>query len=61
MCNLLGINLWRILWAIWPDITNPDVSTPWSWVFTFPKGVGYYEFYTIGKDAGSSCLKEELN
>jgi hypothetical protein len=39
-------------WIIWIDATNPDTSLPWSWSFTFPKGVGYYEFYSIGKDIG---------
>jgi hypothetical protein len=39
-------------WIIWSDATNPDTSLPWSWNFNFPKGVGYYEFYSIGKDIG---------
>ncbi|VVB60425.1 Uncharacterised protein [uncultured archaeon] len=39
-------------WTIWPDTNNPDKSSPWSWSFTFPKGIGYYEFYNIGKDIG---------
>ena len=39
-------------WIIWTDANNPDISPPWSWNFNFPKGVGYYEFYSIGKDIG---------
>jgi hypothetical protein len=39
-------------WIIWGDATNPDTSLPWSWSFNFPKGAGYYEFYSIGKDIG---------
>jgi hypothetical protein len=33
---------------------STDTSYPWSWNFTFPNGFGYYEFYSIGKKAGSS-------
>ncbi|VVB60675.1 Uncharacterised protein [uncultured archaeon] len=40
-------------WAIWSDANNPDTSTPWSWNFNFPKGIGYYEFYSIGKCGGN--------
>jgi len=39
-------------WIIWSNPNNPDTSLPWSWTFDFPKGVGYYEFYSIGKDLG---------
>jgi hypothetical protein len=39
-------------WIIWSNTNNPDTSLPWSWNFDFPKGSGYYEFYTIGKDIG---------
>ena len=40
-------------WTIWPNALNPDVNSPWSWNFNFPKGVGYYEFYSIGRYAGT--------
>jgi hypothetical protein len=40
-------------WIIWPNALNPDLNSPWSWNFNFPKGVGYYEFYSIGKYAGT--------
>jgi hypothetical protein len=39
-------------WMIWPSANNPDTSSPWNWSFNFPKGIGYYEFYSIGKDIG---------
>ncbi len=39
-------------WTIWPNALNPDVNNPWNWNFTFPRGMGYYEFYSIGKDFG---------
>jgi len=39
-------------WIIWPSANNPDTSPPWNWSFNFPKGIGYYEFYSIGKDIG---------
>jgi hypothetical protein len=39
-------------WIIWPNALNPDISSPWSWSFNFPKGAGYYEFYSIGNDIG---------
>ncbi len=40
-------------WTIWSNSSNPDFSSPWSWVFNFPNGTGYYEFYSIGKKLGS--------
>lgn len=30
-----------------------DVESPWNWMFTFPKGPGYYEFCSIGRKSGS--------
>jgi len=41
-------------WTEWDDSSNPDTSYPWSWDFNFPKGTGYYEFYSIGKKTGES-------
>jgi hypothetical protein len=40
-------------WIIYTGDTNPDLNSPWSWSFNFPKGVGYYEFYSIGRYAGT--------
>jgi hypothetical protein len=40
-------------WIIWSNALNPDISSPWSWSFNFPKGTGYYEFYSIGEYVGS--------
>lgn len=39
-------------WTPWLNETNPDTENPWSWNFNFPKGAGYYEFYSIGKTLG---------
>ena len=36
-------------WMIWSNANNPDTNSPWIWYFNFPKGPGYYEFYSIGK------------
>ena len=36
-------------WTIWSNALNPDLTSPWNWNFNFPKGVGYYEFYSVGK------------
>jgi len=36
-------------WISWSDASNPDTSAPWSWIFNFPDGTGYYEFYSIGR------------
>ncbi|MBU0496359.1 MAG: type IV pilin N-terminal domain-containing protein [Candidatus Thermoplasmatota archaeon] len=41
-------------WTSWSDASNPDVSNPWSWIFNFLNGAGYYEFYSIGKYNGDS-------
>lgn len=40
-------------WIIWPNILNPDANSPWCWNFNFPKGIGFYEFYSIGRYAGT--------
>ena len=40
-------------WTIWSNALNPDSNSPWSWNFNFPKGVGYYEFYSVGRYAGT--------
>ncbi len=41
-------------WTEWNNINNPDTSSPWSWDFDFPNGIGYYEFYSIGKKSGEN-------
>jgi hypothetical protein len=35
-------------WEEWSNANNPDSESPWSWIFDFPNGQGYYEFYSIG-------------
>lgn len=32
-------------WMNW----NEDTSPSWGWSFNFPDGLGYYEFYSVGK------------
>jgi len=39
-------------WTSWISPNNPDTEYPWGWLFNFPKGIGYYEFYSIGKIIG---------
>jgi hypothetical protein len=34
----------------WNNASNPDLSLPWSWNFSFPNGFGYYWFYSIAVD-----------
>jgi hypothetical protein len=41
-----------ISWTFWNNVNNPDTGSPWSWDFNFPNGIGYYEFYSIGKYNG---------
>jgi hypothetical protein len=41
-------------WSLWSNANNPDDSYPWAWNFDFPKGAGYYEFYSIGNKTGSA-------
>jgi hypothetical protein len=40
----------------WDGYTSfgDDSSEPWSWTFDFPKGIGYYNFYSIGSSDGAS-------
>jgi hypothetical protein len=40
-------------WMEWNDANNPDTTYPWRWNFNFPNETGYYEFYSIGKYAGT--------
>jgi hypothetical protein len=41
-------------WMQWNNASNPDTTYSWSWNFDFPNGTGYYEFYSMGKKAGST-------
>jgi hypothetical protein len=48
-----GIGAPSINWSQWiKPGSNPDSSYPWAWNFDFPKGTGYYEFYSIGSIFG---------
>jgi hypothetical protein len=58
--DVIMLHTWNITggshgqnWAIWPNTLNPDSTSPWSWDFNFPEGIGYYEFYSIGRYAGT--------
>jgi hypothetical protein len=58
--DLIMLHTWNITgglhgqnWTIWPNVLNPDLTSPWNWNYTFPRGVGYYEFYSIGRYAGT--------
>ena len=38
-------------WTNWKIYaTDNDASNGWSWTFTFPDGIGFYEFYSIAVD-----------
>jgi uncharacterized protein (DUF427 family) len=57
--DVIMLHTWNITggshghnWIPWIDSNNPDTSSPWSWSFNFPDGLGYYEFYSIGKHNG---------
>jgi len=41
-------------YMIWENTSNPDTTYPWSWVFDFPNGTGYYEFYSRAYDNASN-------
>lgn len=38
-------------WTIWDHAGNPDTTylDQWKWLFDFPNGSGYYEFYSMGQ------------
>ena len=40
-------------WGAWTAYGTPDTSAPYTSNFTFPNGVGYYEFYTRATDSNS--------
>jgi len=37
-------------WSNWTALSG-DTSAPYSWAFAFPAGQGYYEFYSVARDA----------
>jgi len=41
-------------WIQWDDVSNPDITYPWSWEFDFPNSTGYYQFYSIARDNASN-------
>jgi PKD repeat protein len=38
----------------WTRYDIPDASAPWSWLFDYPNGDGYYELYSIGQKTGET-------
>jgi hypothetical protein len=40
-------------WFSWNSSGN-DTSAPWSWIFNYPDGDGYYQFYSIAVDQASN-------
>ncbi|RLE37572.1 hypothetical protein DRJ17_06305 [Candidatus Woesearchaeota archaeon] len=42
--------------STWSDWTLFETisSSPWNWTFTFPDGMGYYQFYTIATDSAGN-------
>ncbi len=38
----------------WSNASNPDVSIPWDWNYSFPNGFGYYWFYSIAIDVNGN-------
>jgi hypothetical protein len=50
--DVIMLHTWNSSWFLWVNPSNPDTSFPWGWNFDFPKGSGYYEFYSIGKFNG---------
>jgi len=50
----MNVSLDGFNWTIWSDPSNPDENSPWSWNFVFPDGIGYYEFYSIGRMSGET-------
>ncbi|VVB59688.1 Uncharacterised protein [uncultured archaeon] len=43
---------WGRDWMVWSNASNPDMGSPWSWMFNYPNSTGYYEFYSKGKKTG---------
>ncbi|MDI6916270.1 MAG: type II secretion system F family protein [Thermoplasmatales archaeon] len=49
--DIKNVTLWyRLTW--WEECIpfGVDENPPWEWVFDFPNGVGYYEFYSTAND-----------
>lgn len=43
----------NITWSIWTPF-GTDSTEPYGWLFTFPAGEGYYEFFSIATDAAGN-------
>ncbi|MBC7080830.1 MAG: right-handed parallel beta-helix repeat-containing protein [Thermoplasmatales archaeon] len=54
-CGVGSVELWyrysedNSTWGAW-TLFGTDNIPPWQWVFNFPAGNGYYQFYTRAKD-----------
>jgi hypothetical protein len=46
-------------WGAWTSF-DIDLTTPWSWIFTFPSGSGYYQFYSMAYDNATNFEAEPL-
>ncbi len=53
--GLKNVTLWyrhssfNITWTPWKQY-NEDSISQWNWLFDFPEGDGYYEFYSLSED-----------
>ncbi len=41
-------------WGSW-QLFSSDTAVPWSWIFTFPRAKGFYQFYSIAVDNASNA------
>jgi hypothetical protein len=49
-------------WQGGPDtLFGQDTAAPWEWTFTFPDGIGYYEYYTRGMDNAGNFEAAAVN
>jgi flagellin-like protein len=46
-------------WGTWKSFGS-DMLAPWSWGFNFPSGNGFYEFYTMARDAAGNVENAPL-
>jgi len=59
-CGVANVKLYyrhgtdNVSWMTgWEDYQT-DTITPWNWMFDFPQGDGYYEFYSVANDLANN-------
>jgi hypothetical protein len=64
--RLSKVSLWYryspngLIWSFGYTKFGEDTSYPWKWTFNYPKGRGFYVFYSIGEDGSDIEIAPSL-